>query len=69
MASIQKLAPCIEDIERQLIEKVDGFVGDSQNPILPFLPKPTPPLLVILALNELQKRKESGISYLVAEIS
>ena len=30
MASIQKLAPCIEDVERQLIEKVDGFAGDSQ---------------------------------------
>jgi hypothetical protein len=31
-----------------------------QNPILPFLPKPTPTLFVILALNELQKQTESG---------
>jgi hypothetical protein len=145
MASIQKLVPCIEDVERQLIEKIDGFAGDSrpicdlgdwlhyfafdvglhkrssvdslltlikfkvlgevafsqhygfiaketdddgmikfidevqfydgivgqvpwwdkflrQNPVLPHLPfmKPKPLLLVIWALNELQKRKEGG---------
>ena len=30
MASIQRLTPCIEDVERQLIEKLDSFAGDSR---------------------------------------
>jgi hypothetical protein len=30
LASMQRLAPCIEDVERQLIEKLDGFAGDSR---------------------------------------
>ena len=30
MASIQKLVPCIEDVERQLMKKLDGFAGDSR---------------------------------------
>jgi hypothetical protein len=29
LASMQRLVPCIEDVERQLIEKLDGFAGAS----------------------------------------
>jgi hypothetical protein len=32
LASMQRLAPCIEDVERQLIEKLDGFAGNSGKP-------------------------------------
>jgi hypothetical protein len=32
LASIQRQAPYIESVERQLIEKLDGFAGDSGEP-------------------------------------
>jgi hypothetical protein len=32
LASIQRQAPYIESVERQLIEKLDGFAGDSGKP-------------------------------------
>lgn len=30
LASMQRLTPCIEDVERQLVEKLDGFAEDSR---------------------------------------
>ena len=51
------------------VQFYDGIVGQVPwwdkflrlNPILPYLPvKPKPPLLVLWALNELQKRKAAG---------